>query len=139
MLFRRLADLGSTRSNWQEVGLVLFKVHRFRSVWELPVLVQEAESLRAQASCAHSTRTSTMFVITVKGTKQRIIATNWQDFRVYLHWKIPQQDGCIKTVEIGYLNINDELEDELELRHVPDEIVNFIAKNRQMIIDEAEY
>lgn len=80
-----------------------------------------------------------MFVITVKGTKQRIIAKNWQDIRVYLHWKIPQQDGNIKTVELGYLNINDELEDELELRHVPDEIVDFIAKNRQMIIDEAEY
>lgn len=80
-----------------------------------------------------------MFVITVKGTKQRITAKNWQDIRVYLHWKIPQQDGYIKTVELGYLNINDELEDELELRHVPDEIADFIAKNRQMIIDEAEY
>ena len=80
-----------------------------------------------------------MFNITVKGTKQRIIAKNWQDIRVYLRWKIPQQDGYIKTVELGYLNINDEIEDELELRHVPDEIVDFIAENRQMIIDEAEH
>lgn len=68
MLFRRLADLGSTRSNWQEVGLVLFKVHRFRSVWELPVLVQEAESSRAptsslrQAVCASIPKRDVMLI-----------------------------------------------------------------------------
>ena len=78
-----------------------------------------------------------MFVITVKSTKQRIIARNWQDIRVYLHWKIPQQDGYIKTVEIGYLNINDELEDELELRHVPDEIVDFIRRRQTIEKDSS--
>jgi len=80
-----------------------------------------------------------MFDITVSGIRHRIVATNWQDFRVYLHWKIPQEDGSIKTIELGFLNITDELEDDLELRHIPEEIVDFIAENRQRIIDEAEY
>ena len=80
-----------------------------------------------------------MFDITVKGIRHRIVATNWQDFRVYLYWKIPQEDGSIKTTKLGFLNITDELEDDLELRHMPEEIVDFIAENRQKIIDKAEY
>lgn len=78
-----------------------------------------------------------MFDITVKGIKHRIVAKNWLDFRVYLHWKIPQEDGSIKTIELGFLNIGDELEDDLEVRQIPEEIVDFIAENRQKIIDKA--
>ena len=80
-----------------------------------------------------------MFEIKVKAVTHYIEATNWEDFRIYLYWKIPQQDGQIKSVELGYLNIEDEQEDDLEFRNVPDEIVDFVTENRQMLIDEAEY
>ena len=80
-----------------------------------------------------------MFDFTIYSKKHRLIATNWKDLRVYLVWEVHQPYGEIMTEELGFLDINDELEDEIELRQVPDEITNFILDNREKIINEVVY
>ena len=79
-----------------------------------------------------------MYEIIVKGARYVLTTENWKDLRIYL--KIHYHKGLKKiTEELGYLDIRNELEDELYLRLVPDEIGDFILENRTRIIEEAEY
>ena len=76
-----------------------------------------------------------MFYFDVYDKKLKLVATNWKDIRIYL--KLYYTTNAVE--EIGYISLEEGIDDDLDFRKVPTEVESFIEENRDEIIDEAEY
>lgn len=77
--------------------------------------------------------TEDIYWIHIDGRKYRITAINWKNVRIYLRM---HPSGSQYYEELGYFDVQDEHEDELYTRRIPDEVVAFLEKNRESIIED---